>query len=212
MCQRHRYPLAQFKKKLKRTRASILTLQQEIRENLDYLDTCALERSKLKQEEEELAASLAALLAELNPARQSAALELSLALQKELQGLGFSEHVKVLFDFSPHSLHAGRDDCVELRPRLFWQPNPGQPPQPLDRIASGGELSSFLLAVVSLMSKNAPERPSLIFDEVDAGVGGLTLNRVADSLERLADSRQMLLITHWPQLASRARRHFVVEK
>ena len=62
------------------------------------------------------------------------------------------------------------------------------------------------------MSNNAPERPSLIFDEVDAGVGGLTLNRVADSLERLADSRQMLLITHWPQLASRARRHFVVEK
>ena len=106
----------------------------------------------------------------------------------------------------------GRDDCVEQRARLSWQPNPGQMPQPLDRIASGGELSRFLLAVVSLMSKTAPERPTLIFDEVDSGVGGLTLNRVADSLTRLAANRQMLLITHWPQLASRADRHFVVHK
>ena len=120
--------------------------------------------------------------------------------------------MRVIFAFTPHSLFAGREDCAELRPRLFWQPNPGQPPQALDRIASGGELSRFLLAVVSLMSKNAPERPSLIFDEVDAGVGGLTLNRVADSLEKLAANRQMLLITHWPQLASRAERHFVVQK
>ena len=206
------YALAQLKRKLKRPLASILSLQQEIKENLDFLDSCKLERSKLQAEEEELAASLAALLTTLNPARQKAAGELSIALQKELQGLGFSEHVRVLFEFTPHCLHAGREDCTELRPRLFWQPNPGQTPQPLDRIASGGELSRFLLAVVSLMSKNAPERPSLIFDEVDAGVGGLTLNRVADSLEKLAESRQMLLITHWPQLASRARRHFVVEK
>ena len=206
------FTLAQLKRKLKRPLESIVALQQEIAENLDFLDNCALDRGVLKQEEQELCAALAALLAVLNPSRQEAAERLAEALQEELKGLGFSEHVRVLFEFTPHALYAGRDDCTELRARLFWQPNPGQTPQPLDRIASGGELSRFLLAVVSLMSKNASERPTLIFDEVDSGVGGLTLSRVADRLEKLADSRQMLLITHWPQLATRAKRHFVVEK
>lgn len=206
------YAIAQLKRKLKRPLGSILALQQEIKENLDFLDTCALEKKAVEEDAAEFADTLAVLLAKLNPARQAAAETLGRALQEELQGLGFSEHVRVIFEFSPHSLYAGREDCVEQRARLLWQPNPGQPPQPLDRIVSGGELSRFLLAVVSLMSKNAPERPSLIFDEVDAGVGGLTLNRVADSLEKLAGNRQMLLITHWPQLASRAGRHFVVSK
>lgn len=206
------YTLAQLKRKLKRPLGSIISLRREIEENLAFLDSCELERKALKREETELCDALAALLAELNPARQAAALALSEALREELAGLGFSEHVRILFEFSAQPLHPGRDDCNELKARLFWQPNPGQPPQPLDRIASGGELSRFLLAVVSLMSKTAPERPSLIFDEVDAGVGGTTLNRVADSLTKLASSRQMLLITHWPQLATRADRHFVVSK
>ncbi|MDL2216731.1 AAA family ATPase [Desulfovibrio sp. OttesenSCG-928-M14] len=206
------YSLAQLKRKLKRPLESILNLRKEIEENLDFLDNCAIERKELEQEEEALCLELAALLADLNPARQKAAATLSTALQEELKSLGFSEHVRVLFDFTPLPLHPQRPDLVEMRARLFWQPNPGQPPQPLDRIASGGELSRFLLAVVSLMSKNASERPTLIFDEVDSGVGGLTLNRVADSLAALAVSRQMLLITHWPQLAARAGRHFVVRK
>lgn len=206
------FALAQLKRKLKRSLDSIVSLQQEITQNLDFLDTCTLQQKELEAEERELCTQLAALLAQLNPARQKAADELSRALRDELKCLGFSDHVQVLFDFSPHVLHPERDDCIELRPRLFWQPNPGQPPQPLDRIASGGELSRFLLGVVSLMSKTTSERPTLIFDEVDAGVGGMTLNRVADSLSRLAESRQMLLITHWPQLASRAERHFTVHK
>jgi DNA repair protein RecN (Recombination protein N) len=213
------YALAQLKRKLKRPLESIVALQQEIAEDLDFLDTSKLERGVLEQEDRELCEALAAVLAVLNPARIEAAGRLAQALQGELKDLGFSEHVRVLFEFSPQTLYKtlytgpdSCDACVEQKARLFWQPNPGQPPQPLDRIASGGELSRFLLAVVSLMSKNAAERPTLIFDEVDSGVGGRTLNRVADSLERLAAFRQMLLITHWPQLAARAKRHFVVEK
>ena len=206
------YALAQLKRKLKRPLQAIVSLRQEIKENLDFLDTCKLERAKLLDEEKGLCDALAALLAELNPARRKAAESLTLALQNELKNLGFSEHVRVFFDFSAQPLHPGREDCTEERARLLWQPNPGQPPQPLDRIASGGELSRFLLAVVSLMSRTGEETPTLIFDEVDAGVGGLTLNRVAASLSNLAAERQMLLITHWPQLASKAMRHFVVTK
>jgi DNA repair protein RecN (Recombination protein N) len=206
------FALAQLKRKLRRPLDSILALKNEIAENLDFLDRCVLDRKNLEAEEEDLCASLAALLAELNPARAEAAEHLSRALENELKGLGFSGHLRVSFVFSPRPLYGGREDLHEQVPRIFWQPNPGQPAQPLDRIASGGELSRFLLAVTSLSGRNTEERPTLIFDEIDAGVGGLTLNRVADGLEKLASSRQMLLITHWPQLAARAERHFIVSK
>ncbi len=206
------YKLAQLKRKLKRPLDSIVSLQKEIEANLSFLDSCHLDHKNLAREEELLCNTLASTLQVLNPERKKSAMLLALALQSELKNLGFSEHVRVIFDFSPHPLHSTRTDCVEERARLLWQPNPGQPPQPLDRIASGGELSRFLLAIVSLMSRNSDDMPTLIFDEVDAGVGGITLNRVADSLAGLASFRQMLLITHWPQLAARATRHFVVQK
>jgi DNA repair protein RecN (Recombination protein N) len=100
--------------------------------------------------------------------------------------------------------------CMDERARLLWVPNPGQTPQPLDQIASGGELSRFLLALVGIQAEE--EQATLIFDEVDAGIGGLTLTRLADRLDALASKRQVLLITHWPQLAARAHRHFHVGK
>ncbi|MDR1946848.1 MAG: AAA family ATPase [Desulfovibrio sp.] len=206
------FALAQLKRKLRRPLDSILALKNEIVENLDFLDRCALDRRNLEREEGELCAALAGLLTELNPARGEAAERLAAALEDELKGLGFSEHLRVSFEFSPRPLYGGRVDLQERVARIFWRPNPGQPAQPLDRIASGGELSRFLLAVISLMGRNTHERPTLIFDEIDSGVGGLTLNRVAAGLEKLAASRQMLLITHWPQLAVRAERHFIVSK
>ncbi len=201
------YELAQLKRKLRRTLDEIVDLRREIEENLSFLDACRLDLRTLEREEEALKEQLCALLAELNPARHEAAARLAQALEGELAGLGFSEHVRVAFDFAPHEPWPG---CVEDRARLMWVPNPGQPPQPLDRIASGGELSRFLLAVVGLMARD--ETATLIFDEVDSGVGGLTLNRVSDRLAALAGRRQVILITHWPQLAARAGRHFQVSK
>ncbi|MDR3044208.1 MAG: AAA family ATPase [Desulfovibrio sp.] len=201
------YELAQLKRKLRRTLDEIVDLRREIEENLSFLDACRLDLRTLEREEEALKEQLCAVLAELNPARHEAAARLAQALEGELAGLGFSEHVRVTFDFTPHEPWPG---CVEDRARLMWVPNPGQPPQPLDRIASGGELSRFLLAVVGLMARD--EAATLIFDEVDSGVGGLTLNRVSDRLAALAGRRQVILITHWPQLAARAGRHFQVSK
>jgi DNA repair protein RecN (Recombination protein N) len=206
------YALAQLKRKLKRPLGAIISLRQEIADNLDFLDSRHLEQKKLLAEEKETGDALAAILDVLNPARETAAAAFSSAIRDELQKLGFSEHIQVFFTFSPQPLIPEREDCRDLRCRLLWQPNPGQPPQPLDKIASGGELSRFLLAVISLMSRAGSENPTLVFDEVDAGVGGLTLNRLAESLTALALTRQMLLITHWPQLAGKARRHFTVCK
>lgn len=201
------FQLAQLKRKLRRSLDDIVRMRDEIAENLSFLDACGLDLKKLDRDEADLRERLATLLGTLNPARRSAADALCRELEAELAGLGFSEHVRVDFEFTPHELCPG---CAEDRARLLWVPNPGQTPQPLDRIASGGELSRFLLAVVGLMSRD--EAATLIFDEVDAGVGGLTLNRVADRLEMLATRRQTLVITHWPQLAARAARHFQIRK
>ena len=201
------YELAQLKRKLRRTLPEILSLRDEIRENLSFLDACTLDLRHIEKTQKSLQDELSALMTTLNPLRRAAAEQYVEKLQTELLGLGFSKYLKVIAEFSPHEYFPG---CHEDRVRLLWAPNPGQMPQPLDRIASGGELSRFMLAVVSL--QHSDDSSTLIFDEVDAGVGGITLNRVAEHLEALATRRQMLLITHWPRLASRASRHFQVSK
>ena len=89
--------------------------------------------------------------------------------------------------------------------------NPGSAPGPLGRIASGGELARFLLAVKVVLASVNPER-SLVFDEVDSGVGGATAHAVGERLERLARDRQVLVITHSPQVAARGAQHWQVLK
>lgn len=206
------FALAQLKRKLRRSLPEILDLSREIEDNLSFLDACALDLKQLGREETALAERFSATLAELNAARREAASALSTALEEILRNLGFAREVRVEFKFTPHILYEaeGLPPCREDSPRLLWLPNPGQPAQPLDKIASGGELSRFLLAVISLMADE--NVPTLIFDEVDAGVGGLTLGQVAAQLHALSAEHQVLVITHWPQLAAHAGRHFVVSK
>ena len=201
------YALAQLKRKLHRSLDEILELREEIRENISFLDACALDITLLDKEEKQLAAQLQEVLSALLPQRREAAADFARPLEEELRQLGFSEQVRVIPDFMPQEVWPG---LMDEKVRILWAPNPGQAPQPLDRIASGGELSRFLLALMSVRPK--AESATYIFDEVDAGVGGLTLNKLAEKLENLAKQRQMLVITHWPQLAARAQKHFQISK
>jgi DNA repair protein RecN (Recombination protein N) len=201
------YELSSLRRKLGKSLDQIVHLARDIEDNLSFLDSCALDLKALRDKETQAADKLRDILAELDAARQDAAATMCARLKEELSHLGFSKHAEVRTEFAPVEIHPGID---ENRARILWVPNPGMPPQPLDAIASGGELSRFLLALTNLIS--AQELPTLIFDEVDAGVGGLTLNSMADRLELLAKRQQMILITHWPQLAARAARHFTVVK
>ncbi|WP_022660252.1 DNA repair protein RecN [Paucidesulfovibrio longus] len=203
------FAISRLKRKLNRSLEDILRLKDEIAENLSFLDACALDRKRLEKLEAEASARLGGILDRLNQARKAAAGDFCARVEEELHGLGFSEHARVDMEFSPHEPYPG---LIEMRGRLMWIPNPGQAPQPLDRIASGGELSRFLLALVSIRTGRGDDLPSLLFDEVDAGVGGLTLNSLGDKLRSLAERQQVLLITHWPQLAALAVRHFLIAK
>jgi DNA repair protein RecN (Recombination protein N) len=100
----------------------------------------------------------------------------------------------------------GGGDEVEFR----IAPNPGVPPGPLREIASGGELSRVMLALMSVAAEAGPA--TLVFDEVDAGIGGQTARAVGEALRGLASGRQIVCITHLPQIASLADRHFTIVK
>jgi DNA repair protein RecN (Recombination protein N) len=99
-------------------------------------------------------------------------------------------------------------------------PNPGVPPAPLREIASGGELSRIMLALSAARAEPGSqqpaaghaEQPTLVFDEIDAGIGGQTARAVGDRLRELARRRQVLCITHLPQIASIGARHFSIVK
>ncbi|MBI4805054.1 MAG: AAA family ATPase [Desulfovibrio sp.] len=207
------WELAQLKRKLKLTMPEVLVLGREIEDNLSFLDNAGLDLKRLNRQRAQLRVMLDEVLGRLDAARQETATGLCARIEEELRGLGFSEHVRVLFEFTPIEVFPSDESSpalTELSARLLFAPNPGQPPRALDRIASGGELSRFLLALTSMKSEN--DQATLIFDEVDAGIGGLTLKSVGERLKELAKDRQMLLITHWPQLAALAGRHFLVAK
>ncbi|MDR1776403.1 MAG: AAA family ATPase [Desulfovibrio sp.] len=201
------FTLAQLKRKLRKTFPEILALRRENAANLSFLDACALDISRLSKEGESISGRLKSVIREIIPLRRKVAQEFAKGLTNELVDLGFSADLAVIPEFLAHEIRPG---IFDENTRFLWAPNPGQAPQPLDRIASGGELSRFLLALVCM--RPALTDATYIFDEIDAGVGGLVLNKLAQKLRTLAEKRQILLITHWPLLAARADKHFRVTK
>jgi DNA repair protein RecN (Recombination protein N) len=147
-------------------------------------------------------ARVRSLADELREARGSAREPFAEAVAAELQGIGMGEGEFVV-ELRERDLGAsGADETVFL-----IRPNPGLPLAPVAETASGGELSRIALSIAAVGGGD-----TLVFDEIDAGIGGGTAHAVADTLSRLAERAQVLTITHLPQIASRAERHFSVEK
>ncbi|MBQ7607281.1 MAG: AAA family ATPase [Desulfovibrionaceae bacterium] len=201
------FALAQLKRKLHRTLPEICSLKNELEDSLSFLDSCALDLRHLEKEESALMGKLKDLVERICPLRRETAEHFCAQLEAQLRDLAFSEHVRVIPEYIAQPLWK---DVQDERVRFLWAPNPGQNPKPLDHIASGGELSRFLLALTSIETRN--DASTFIFDEVDAGVGGFTLGKLAEKLAELAKTHQILLITHWPQLAACAERHFQIQK
>mgnify|MGYP000843583537 CR=1 FL=1 len=201
------FALAQLKRKLQKTLPEILALREEIANSLSFLDACALDILHLDKQTEQKKKELADVLMRIIPDRRESAHTIARKLEQELRQLGFSDQARVIPDFVPHEIWPG---IADERGQILWAPNPGQPPLPLHKIVSGGELSRFLLALASIRPDTAGA--TFVFDEVDAGVGGLTLNKLSEKLCGLACKHQVLLITHWPQLAAQAHRHFQISK
>ena len=162
----------------------------------------ALEESRVAQ------AALDQRVLALRRARRSAAPRLARGVREQLAALAMGEASfdVVVRDGQPGP---GGGDAVEL----LIAPNPGVPAAPLREIASGGELSRVMLAILTVARASAASaQATLVFDEVDAGVGGHTARAVGARLQALGDARQVLCITHLPQIASLGQRHFSIVK
>lgn len=144
------------------------------------------------------------LLTEL---RQQAAAKLEKQLVRELKPLAMDKVVFVCQITSAPASAMGSD-----RVAFYFSPNPGEKIQPLDRTASGGEMSRFLLALKACFSDSEKQSETLIFDEIDAGVSGKVAQAVAEKLHQLSQKHQVLCVTHQPLVAAMADFHFRVEK
>ena len=180
----------------------LLARAAEAREELAALDAGADPVAAAAQTLAETEAALASLAKELHAARQAAAEPFAAAVAEELRGVGLGEgEFRVeLREREPTS--TGADEAAFL-----IRPNAGLPFAPVAETASGGELSRIALAIAAVGGGE-----TMVFDEIDAGIGGETAHAVGATLRRLAERAQVVTITHLPQIASLADRHFRVEK
>ena len=162
------------------------------------LDPATAAANRLSEAEDRVGA----LAGALGAARREAAGAFATAVAEELQGVGMGEGEFRVELRQRDPGPAGADEAVFL-----IRPNPGLPFGPVAETASGGELSRVALALAAVAGGE-----TLVFDEIDAGIGGVAAHRVAETLTRLAQRAQVLTITHLPQIANAADRHFRVEK
>lgn len=145
----------------------------------------------------------------LTEARRDAATRLEAALARELPPLKL-DRARAVIEVTPRD-EAGWNAEGMDRVALLVSTNPGQAPGALDKVASGGELSRLMLALKVVLAAGSPV-PTLVFDEVDAGIGGATAAAVGERLARVAEGLQVLVVTHSPQVAARGAHHWRVAK
>jgi DNA repair protein RecN (Recombination protein N) len=187
--------------------AQVLAFLDRASQELRELAGAEQERERIAAEVAELAERVSALAATVSDGRANAAPRLARALADELVELGMQgSSIEVTLVPNPEPISTGAERAL-----FVFSGGPGQPAQPLSKVASGGELSRTMLACRSVLL-DLDDVPTLIFDEVDAGIGGLAGVAVGRRLAALATGRQVVVVTHLPQIASFADRHVRVRK
>ena len=202
---------------------------QSLAEVLNYSDKCSQELAGISHREERLQeleiflsgikARLGAMVVSLSGMRQQGATRLEQAIVKQLTELNMD---KTQFKIGLNQVESSagvpfQDKVVEVvrtgadKIEFMVAPNPGESLKPMTKIASGGELSRIMLALKSILA-DLDQVPTMVFDEVDVGIGGRTAQAVAEKMLRIGQSRQVICVTHLPQIASLAKQHFYIEK
>jgi DNA repair protein RecN (Recombination protein N) len=189
--------------------SELASLLGRLRARLEALDAGAGEVATLEAAEAKARSNYIATAGKLSATRHKSAAELEKALAEELPPLKL-DRARLVIDITARDENAWGADGQD-RVSFLVATNPGQTPGALAKIASGGELSRLMLALKVVLSRGSPV-PTLIFDEVDSGIGGATAAAVGERLARVADRVQVLVVTHSPQVAARGTRHFRVAK
>jgi DNA repair protein RecN (Recombination protein N) len=202
--------LSRVKRKYGPTLAEARALLERLRSERDELADVEDALDRRERAEDSARGAFRKTAAALTEKRESAAPRFSAAVEKALGGLAL-EKARFRLALTREEDEAPRRAGME-RAAMMFQPNPGEPERPIDRIASGGELSRLQLAVHSVAAARGGRRRTLIFDEVDAGIGGRVAESVGKRLRALAEHDQVFCVTHVPQIAALADRHFLAEK
>jgi DNA repair protein RecN (Recombination protein N) len=205
--ERRRDLIFRLVKKYGGTIAAVLETGRAARGELDLLDTASLDLRSLEERAAGAARALDVVAVALSKKRRAAAAKLAKAVEALLPELGMPDG-RFFVDLKPRDEIAatGAED-VEYRVAL----NIGHDARALARVASGGELARVMLALKTILAR-LDRVPTLIFDEVDAGIGGRVGLMVGDAMRRVAEHHQVFAITHLPQIAARAHHHIVVSK
>jgi DNA repair protein RecN (Recombination protein N) len=202
--------IEKLKRKYGGTVEEILAFLEEVRGQIAGVENAGERMEVLRKDEKRLQAGYAKLAAELGERRRKAAQALEKRVEKELAGLAM-EGTTFRVEFVAATPSATGTDRVGL----LVSPNPGEEPKPLEKVASGGELSRIALALKTCLTANHRRGDvvrTLVFDEVDAGIGGGAAEGVGRRLKQLAAASQVLCVTHLAQIASFADHHYRVEK
>lgn len=186
---------------------NLLQKQQELEQELKSQDVSEEEIAELEAKIAVMRIEWQKMADEISRQRQEAIEELDLKITESMQGLAmeggqFAIHLQPNIPYHPYG-----NEAVEF----MVSANPGQPLQPLGKVASGGELARISLAISVILSMRS-SLPTLIFDEVDTGVGGAVAEMIGRYLQELSVGRQVFCVTHLPQVASFGHHHFVVAK
>ncbi|HUA04251.1 MAG TPA: DNA repair protein RecN [Solirubrobacteraceae bacterium] len=194
--------------------AEVLAHAERCRARRDELERAEIALSEVEASLGEARASLEQQAADLSERRRAGAPGLAAAVRERLAELAMPD-AEFEVEVKPRPEGCGARGADEVS--LVIAPNPGMPAGPLREIASGGELSRVMLAILSVshsdgVAPSSADGSLIVFDEIDAGIGGHTARAVGEHLRALAEGRQILCITHLPQVAAMAERHFTISK
>ena len=199
-----------LKKKYGNTVSDMLAYLEHCKAELDDIEFSADRAEKLEQELEQARADAKTAGMELSQQRKAAAERLAQRVQSELAQLDMPK-VRFQVAFEPKDGPEGMDATGLDEVRFLMSANLGEDLKPIQKIASGGELARIMLALKNVLAEN-DDVTTLVFDEVDTGVSGRAAQKVAEKLYQVARSKQVLCVTHLPQLAAMGDVHFSVEK
>jgi DNA repair protein RecN (Recombination protein N) len=198
--------LQTLKRKYGASIAEVIAFGDDAKQKLQALESRDAELARINAALERLDAEIAKAGQKLSASRKKIIPQLAKAVSKQLEDLGFKQS-KFDVAFSASEISAAGLDAIEFQ----FAPNPGEPAKPLRAIASSGEMARVMLALKTVLAAE-DEIPVLVFDEVDANVGGETANAVGEKMRQIARNRQVFCITHLPQVAAAADAHYVVSK
>ena len=197
LCQKHRV----------NTVSELIEIRNDLEKRISLIDNSDEEIERLKSERDNIYKELLALANEISNRRQTQALEVEKSLVELLTALGMP-NCEVKFSINPLAspISSGMDKV-----ELLFSSNKNKSPQPIDKTASGGEISRVMLCLKYLLA-NSTSLPTLIFDEIDTGISGEAADLTAKMLKKMSTNVQIISISHLPQIAAKATTHYFVEK